>query len=890
MTRKNTPSAVPSLVLSAALFTGLSAQAQPVPIYRNDFATRLSAGPAAAKSYTLPYLTGTLCSTTGLAAYSDQNAIQDGWVEGLNNNNAVARVLDTSGNPLACLCSDLYGQHAYARHPIGIVLTNGLVRYSGDLRPPRRWSGSSRNIAIHLGYDRLMSVIEGEKEEYYKYQTLLTGFRSPTGSDTDFKFYAYQGNGDGSSGTYINGTAAADTTHWYRFVALLDLNVNTYTAAVYDMGTEQPTLETPLPASPVETFGGTTFRFHMDLSDATGGLTTLALSAYGVMGGDDASTDITLTARYDNLTIESKPTGTPDFTRVYANDFATRTITRTVPDPLEACYANDTVVPNGTGSYSTGDKLTLDKTLEFPNGSILGSGTDGWIRRNSGTSKITIGSDGNAYARAWHGVGTTFINACQRIGNTVTNGTVQVTVEITPPNQWYWTTSSVFLMIGDDSLYRGEKYDSITNSYYHHYAACVGFGGTGSTDIRFVTFDGNGANNATSVYGTASVNPANWYRFIATLDLTNATFAVDVYDMGTQHSINTPTPETPVQSFAGGFHRRIGDNTLTELQGISAICLGAYGVQGGYAGTNNIPGTAGFDNIILTATLPDAEPVEIYRNPFSSRTYTNITGAARHTLLTGAIDTLGGSQDGWVRRNNGNLPGDVTADGGNPHLRFSTASNTEHAYFMQALGTDITHNVLLAQCDMNPPAYWVWNYHSAALYLGDDRFWQGNRNATLSFVNYYALNFGFGSTSETASYDWGVYLNTSIFASDGDGTGGVSNVFAAASIDAGHWYRFKAEIVPTANTYSLKVYDMGTAQPTLETPTPAEPVAAFDGLRFKTNMRKTGDPEDRLEALSAFSVAGFGVRGSQLFPPEEQVLVDNLLFSVKRTGTMIRIQ
>ncbi|MBP7637530.1 MAG: hypothetical protein KBA18_06610, partial [Kiritimatiellae bacterium] len=543
MTRNRMPSTVLSLALSSALFAGLSAQAQPVPIYRNDFATRLSAGPAAAKNYTLPYLTGTLCSTNGLAAYSDTSAIQDGWVEGLNNNDAIARVLDTGGNPLACLCRDVYGKYAYVRHPIGNVLTNGLVRYSADIRPPRRWSGSSRNIAIHLGYDRLMSVIEGEKEEYYKYQTLLTGFRSPTGSDTDFKFYAYQGNGDGSSGTYINGTAAVDTTHWYRFVALLDLNVNTYTAAVYDMGTEQPTLETPLPASPVETFGGTTFRFRMDLSDATGGLTTLALSAYGVMGGDDASTDITLTARYDNLVIASKPTGTPDFTRVYANDFATRTITRTVPDPLEACYANDTVVPNGTGSYSTGDKLTLDKTLEFPNGSILGSGTDGWVRRNSGGSKITIGSDGNAYARAWHEVGTTFITACQRIGNTLTNGTVQVTVEITPPNQWYWSSSrAVFLMIGDDSLYRGEKYDSITNSYYHHYAARVGFGGTSTTDIRLVTFDGNGANSATNVYGTASVNPANWYRFIATLDLTNATFAVDVYDMGTQHSISTPTP------------------------------------------------------------------------------------------------------------------------------------------------------------------------------------------------------------------------------------------------------------------------------------------------------------------------------------------------------------
>ena len=79
-----------------------------------------------------------------------------------------------------------------------------------------------------------------------------------------------------------------------------------------------------------------------------------------------------------------------------------------------------------------------------------------------------------------------------------------------------------------------------------------------------------------------------------------------------------------------------------------AICLGAYGVQGGYAGTNNIPGTAGFDNIILTATLPDAEPVEIYRNPFSSRTYTNITGAARHTPLTGAIDSDADTLEGIV--------------------------------------------------------------------------------------------------------------------------------------------------------------------------------------------------------------------------------------------------
>jgi len=868
------------------ILLALGASSQPTTIYRNDFASRASAGPVTAKNYTMPYLTGTLCSTNGAAAYSDPSAIQDGWVEGLNYVDLIARVLDASGNPLACLCSDASGK-GYIRHPIGNVLSNGLVRFSGDLKPMRRWSGSSRNHLISLGYDRFMSVIWDEREVYYRYQAPLMGFRSSDGTDTDIKFCAQNNNGTGDFVEYRHGAATVDTTHWYRFVALLDLSANSYTVEVYDMGTEQPTLETATPASPIENFGGASCGFRMNLSAATGGLTALGISAYGVKGGGDASTDIDLTARFDNLVIESKPDGAAAFTRIYANDFATRTITRAVPDPLEFGYVNDTVALNGSYWYTPWGNLTRANKLEKPNGSILGSGMDGWIRRNTGGGDLTVvTSDGNAYAAAWTYTGQDFISACQRIGNTLTNGMLQVMTEMNPPNQWYWSTSrSQSIMIGDDSLYRGEKNDP--NSYYHHYAARFGFGGTNNTDMRFVFFDGNGANNATSVYGTASVNANNWYRFIAMLDLTNATYDVNVYDMGTQHSISTPTPETPVQTFSGGFRRLIGDNNLTELQGISAISLGAYGIQGGYAGTNNVSGAAGFDNIVLTATLPEQEPVEIYRNPFSTRTYTNITDATRHTPLAGAIDMLGNSQDGWVKRNNGGLSADITAAKGNPHLRLSD-NGLDHAYFMQELGTDITRNVLLAQYDMRPPAYWTWSYHQAALYLGDDRYWQGNRNTTLAFGKYYALSFGFESTDTSADV-WGVYPNISIYATDGDGAGNYSNVLSAASIDTGHWYRFTAEIEPAANAYAIKVYDMGSDQPTIDTPTPAQPVAVLDGLRFKRDMRKPGDPEDRLNALSTFGIAGFGIRGSQLFPPEEQVLVDNLLFSVKRNGTIIRI-
>jgi hypothetical protein len=151
----------------------------------------------------------------------------------------------------------------------------------------------------------------------------------------------------------------------------------------------------------------------MNLSAATGGLTTLGISAYGVKGGDDASTDIDLTARFDNLVIESKPDGAAVFTRIYANDFASRTITRAVPDPLEFGYANDTAALNGSYWYTPWDNLTRDNKLEYPNGSILGSGMDGWIRRNTGNGELTVArtaSDANMYASAWTYNGDNFIS------------------------------------------------------------------------------------------------------------------------------------------------------------------------------------------------------------------------------------------------------------------------------------------------------------------------------------------------------------------------------------------------------------------------------------------------------------------------------------------------
>lgn len=531
--------------------------------------------------------------------------------------------------------------------------------------------------------------------------------------------------------------------------------------------------------------------------------------------------------------------------------------------------------------------------MEFPNGSLLGSGVDGWIRRNNGTGTMTIRSDGgNPYLSGWHSSGGTFVVGCQRIGSLLTNGMLQARIDMKAPDKWYWTAArAVRMYIGDDDLYKGEKNHAEVGSYNEHSAAGFGLRGENNKDgIWIFIDDGNRANVVNYVMGSVQLQPKKWYRFIVTVDIDSESFTVDAYELGDEHAASTVIAETPVESLSGGFRRKLGNNKLTELQGISAIALGTYGTAGGVGGTNNVDATGGFDNIVLTATLPEEDPVEIYRNDFAMRFYTNINGVACFTPLVGSVDIIDDGQDDWVRRNNGIQPAYIHNDDGNPHLQFRH-TGSDHTYCMQTLGTDVSHNILCAQVDMRPPTYWVWGHHSLQLRLGDDRFWQGNRNndPTTAFGSYYAMAFGFNS-STTSAGTWGVYQNVSAYGTEGDGVGNSTDVLSDVTIDASHWYRFQAEIVLSANTYSLKVYDMGSSHPTLETPTPSVPVAEIGGLRFRRNMQGVGEPLENLEALSSFALAAFGVRGTDLYPPEERALVDNLLFSIKQTGTLMLLQ
>ena len=92
---------------------------------------------------------------------------------------------------------------------------------------------------------------------------------------TNTTFAAFHGDRAGDGAWETSGTATAG--HWYRFVA--SAKSRTTDVSVYDMGTEQPTLATAAPKTPVATFSGLPFRV---VTDAFGGISCVGVSAMGV--------------------------------------------------------------------------------------------------------------------------------------------------------------------------------------------------------------------------------------------------------------------------------------------------------------------------------------------------------------------------------------------------------------------------------------------------------------------------------------------------------------------------------------------------------------------------------------------------------------------------------
>jgi len=121
---------------------------------------------------------------------------------------------------------------------------------------------------------------------------------------TNTTFAAFRGDRAGGGAWETSGTAAAG--HWYRFVAASENKASN--VSVYDMGTEQPTLVTATPATPVATFSDLPFRSSASRVSCVGvsamGVKNPTAWSHLLQGGTDSRLKV------DNIKFSHIPSGT----------------------------------------------------------------------------------------------------------------------------------------------------------------------------------------------------------------------------------------------------------------------------------------------------------------------------------------------------------------------------------------------------------------------------------------------------------------------------------------------------------------------------------------------------------------------------------------------------
>lgn len=231
---------------------------------------------------------------------------QDGWIR-TNTGTMNVYVVDDGVNPALAFGGVNY---SYSVHDIGTLLKGGTVITQADVTPSECWSGAYRYNIFWLGGDQFHEGnLNGGDAGFVKWTAAGFGFRDTTsttnsvGQYTNITICAYNGDGAGG-GTYANSNAKVDPSHWYRFIATTSMKDSVSDVAVYDLGTDHPTLATPTPAVPVATFANMRSRH---LAQDLGGVSCFGMYVNAPLLWNSASTTASLL--WDNIRISHKPAG-----------------------------------------------------------------------------------------------------------------------------------------------------------------------------------------------------------------------------------------------------------------------------------------------------------------------------------------------------------------------------------------------------------------------------------------------------------------------------------------------------------------------------------------------------------------------------------------------------
>ena len=841
-------------------------------VYQNDFSTRTSLSPVPASRWSeATYVADTdlfvnYATKHGNAnqyrssanAQSQTNHVQDSWLKVYDQsftNDASFRVLSNGGNQYAAFINDgtitniNFDHRTHAIHPFFNRISSGVLRMSIDIAMPAHPANTTDNINLFVGplYEMYMGGFW--QSNTFRYP----GMFGANHIGNNFQAYSFGGNGAGSNsydGAYEGSALAAG--HWYRYVVDFDFDARKLSGTVYDMGTDVPT-----PASTSTQW--CTLRqhsFYANPSAELGPVTGYIIRDVGSISGRGDNFDELLAPRVDNVKCWWRASGTSftDADLFYENDFS-------------KCRIR-TIVPNGTSSCDYTPSTTA-KTLEwyghYPVNELSSAGLPGYqiLPNNTGSGQQPIGLDGwrrlNANGRQhasiikssvgagnWMIATTADSNDSNRysifahpLGQTISNGSVRLSVDFRTPNKWVHSNAScrnIRIMLAPQSYY-----DSYNDSQQTTlYAARVGMdGSSGVNDFKFMR---TGANATVTTAAGGKSN--HWYRAVMTVDIDNKTYDTLIFDLG-ENSVayNFPMPDasTAVFSSSGEPLRN------AELPEISCFALMSMGAGGEIGGTFNEKGIIYFDNIFAwRKSASETTWHQIYYNDFNTRRYYNVPLTT--CTLTDKLNRADGT-DWWKSLGDGMDQLVASGNGDNPFAhrierRIPTWNNnhfdTSHVFAAQPIGTNLTKGVVKMWADVRPPCRWTQSGGVAHVTFGADGFYRGNMYDR-TFYERYFVRFGFGCGSTTTTCG---LVNTVKFLISGPS----GNTLLSESANATHWYRFKATTRIDRGTWDLEVFDMGTAQPTLETPTPSTSFVSRSDLPYHTTM----------EAGEGFSVVSLG--------------------------------
>lgn len=829
-------------------------------------------------------------------------------------------------------------RQGYVLQSLYNTFTNGQLKIQVDMRAPLCWnmdSGSGDSVVRHFMifpvYEKFMHA-EVWNGELHSGEVSPGKFGLRCGGSTSYNYRTYpqyydirELNGNTTvcqlGNNYSGSGETEGNCYWFRYEVTYDLDKGRFGGSVKSLDADwitglhsnatkvaqflalpRPTFDTGVSSLKsnsfsnkywigAETNAAGTVTNLANIWQEKGGISGLGIflgrlnttSAINLLGGSGEKQKNHVLV--DNIRISWKAPSSANFDICYENDFKTRRYrTLSAPTSTTGTYVakaevkaeRDTFV--GYEPTSNIGNNNMVPTIKDDEAEAGEAGVDGWRRHyfrngNSKSGPVGIlsstseapGEGGNIMAFGWNG---SYTLISQDIGTSITSGKVTLQADIFLPGEWteYTYTADAnraMFILGSKAMHTAS-----TSAYPGCFAASFGYrklrsGSSGSYTYAWQPITG-AYGNATVLTGGTEPEKNNWYRYIVTADLDVQTYDVTVNKMGA-NSIYSATNAVPADSLVFSATGLAFDNDVTDI--------GSFAIYG-YGYGNAVSATAKGHRVLVDNIKITQGATVLYSNDFTTR--------VRNQAVTRATGYLAyeynhdDGPDGWIRQDGlseaaAYAVATVRDDAGNKFVSLGQERECgETTRYGHSLGQLLKQKDFIFSVDIRPPLHFVRAVGEASVTVGGRSLEQLQ---TLGFDDDKLLTFGFKCTNTVATLPESLIDPGVLF---------IGEETPEVTVDNTHWYRFKVSSDVQNGTLGVKVYDLGTAHPTVST-TVDEPIAEVSGIEPNTPLAN---------GLSAFYLTAkqvghtFGETGVDPL----QMLVDNIVTEKVPKGLVIVVR